>query len=148
MSSSAREDVVDDPKLDELDEAAVEADTVVPAAEPVKRKRGRPPGSKNKKTLAAQAATAGTSTGAGTSGETPVKRGRGRPPKRKSEEGAATTATTADGEPPQKRKRGRPPKAKPAAPPEDASGDDAAEDDGADEAAPKKKRGRTRKDAS
>ena len=55
-----------------------------PAAEPVKRKRGRPPGSKNKKTLAAEqakAAAAGPSTGAGTSGEQPVKRGRGRPPK-------------------------------------------------------------------
>ncbi len=55
----------------------------------MKRKRGRPPGSKNKKTVAkeqaatstAVAAAAGPSTGAATPGEPPVKRGRGRPPK-------------------------------------------------------------------
>lgn len=48
--------------------------TAAPASEaPVKRKRGRPPGSKNKKTLAAGAAAADEP-------EKP-KRKRGRPPK-------------------------------------------------------------------
>lgn len=63
-----------------------------PAEQPVKRKRGRPPGSKNKKTVlkeqasaAAAAAATGSSTGAGPSGEAPVKRGRGRPPKVRSQ---------------------------------------------------------------
>lgn len=124
MSSSAREDPADETKVDELDEAAVEAETgqsrrslsfqlrsqealspsalryssltilffslsfslfsspVAPVADPPKRKRGRPPGSKNKKTLAAQAAAAAAAgpSGAGSSTDTP-KRGRGRPPK-------------------------------------------------------------------
>jgi len=60
---------------------------------PPKRGRGRPKGSKNKKS--------GTST-AEAAGEEPPKRKRGRPPKRKAEEESA--------DPPPKRKRGRPPK--------------------------------------
>ena len=134
----------------------------------MKRKRGRPPGSKNKKTLAAEqakattTAAAGSSTGAGTSGEQPAKRGRGRPPKvrilvpyrppprvltgvrppfqRKPDDAAET-------EPQPKRKRGRPPKNKPAPPPAE-SGDDGDEGAAEVEEAPKKKRGRPRKDAS
>lgn len=134
MSSPAHDEPADDPKVDELEETADgdtgEGEEAAPAEQTVKRKRGRPPGSKNKKTLAAEAA------GTGASPEAPaVPRKRGRPPKRKPEEDPSA-------EPPVKRKRGRPPKPKPP-PPEDGNGEPSGES-----SAPKRKRGRPRKDAS
>jgi len=69
------------------------ADPSSNADAPAKRGRGRPKGSKNKKS--------GTSNAEAT-GEEPPKRKRGRPPKRKAEEEIV--------DPPPKRKRGRPPK--------------------------------------
>ena len=53
-----------------------------------------------------------------------------------------------DAEPVQKRKRGRPPKAKPAAAPPAEEVDEGDEPEPGDDEAPKKKRGRPRKDAS
>ncbi|KNC47401.1 uncharacterized protein AMSG_03835 [Thecamonas trahens ATCC 50062] len=81
-----------------------------PPPPPVKRKRGRPKGSKNKpKTPAPAAATAPRPDGEGV----PVKRKRGRPKgsknKPKTPAPAAATAPPTDGEAvPVKRKRGRP----------------------------------------
>jgi len=64
-------------------------------AQPAKRGRGRPKGSKNKKSGAATT-TAGPSEGV------PVKKKRGRPPKEKKQDDSGAE------EPPAKRKRGRP----------------------------------------
>jgi len=69
------------------------SNTAAAAETPAKRGRGRPKGSKNKKS--------GTSATEATGEEAP-KRKRGRPPKRKAEDEGV--------EPPPKRKRGRPPK--------------------------------------
>ncbi|KAI0811278.1 hypothetical protein BC629DRAFT_1590003 [Irpex lacteus] len=147
MSSSAKEDVVDDTKVDELEEAAVEAETGhrSPAHRHTRQAQARASAGQQEQEDP-RCPGCGDSRrslyGAGTSSEPPVKRGRGRPPKRKPEE-------TADAEPQPKRKRGRPPKAKPAPPPEEASGDDAAEEEGGDEEpVEKKKKTKTRKDAS
>ena len=76
-----------------------------------KKKRGRPPGSKNKKTLEREAALAASG------GQPPQKRKRGRPPgaknkktlEREAREAAERAERAARGEPePEKRKRGRP----------------------------------------
>ncbi|KAJ7940725.1 hypothetical protein B0H13DRAFT_1849903 [Mycena leptocephala] len=73
---------------------------------PVKRGRGRPKGSKNKKAVP---------TPAGESSSAPPRK-RGRPPKEKKDDDTKDDADDDDGddEPTPKRKRGRPPK--PAAP--------------------------------
>ena len=85
----------------------VDTDSV--AQEP-KRGRGRPPGSKNKKTLAREAELAKLQ-----EGEQSQKRGRGRPPGSKNKKTLAREAELAklqEGEQPQKRGRGRPPGSK------------------------------------
>ncbi|KZS99057.1 hypothetical protein SISNIDRAFT_545888 [Sistotremastrum niveocremeum HHB9708] len=107
------------------------------AETPVKRSRGRPKGSKNKKTLEAEKRAAETGV------QTTERRKRGRPPKAK-DEAAAAAATT---DKPAPRTRGRPPKKKPedeaaapaapAAEANDAEGDD---DDGTVESAAKRPR--------
>ncbi|KAH9857000.1 hypothetical protein C2E23DRAFT_806227 [Lenzites betulinus] len=67
----------DNDNVDEIADNSGEPESAPQAdPSPPKRKRGRPPGSKNKKTLAAEAALAAT----GSSTESP-RRPRGRPPK-------------------------------------------------------------------
>ncbi|KAI0375018.1 hypothetical protein BV20DRAFT_976953 [Pilatotrama ljubarskyi] len=141
----------DDAKVDEIDDNSGEPEAA-PQNEPQpKRKRGRPPGSKNKKTLEKEAAT-GT---AGPSAEAP-RRPRGRPPKtltvyfhnhysqRKPEEEKKAEGGEPS-EPPPKRKRGRPRKN----PLPEPSGGEEGEPSNAAEAPPaKRKRGRPPKNAS
>ena len=93
---------------------------------PVKRGRGRPPGSKNKKTLELEQQAAGTAssdTGGADESTPPAKRGRGRPPGSKNkktlereQQAAGTTSSDTGGAdestPPAKRGRGRPPGSK------------------------------------
>ncbi|EGN95409.1 hypothetical protein SERLA73DRAFT_186384 [Serpula lacrymans var. lacrymans S7.3] len=102
MSASPQQEAVADNKFDDLDEREqptadeTEGAGEVSDAAPVKRGRGRPKGSRNKKS--------GGSTAPGASSEAGVKRKRGRPPKeRKANE-------SGEEEPVTKRKRGRPPK--------------------------------------
>ncbi|VDB82802.1 unnamed protein product [Peniophora sp. CBMAI 1063] len=142
MSPSPSSDEVEESAqaVDQLEEGVGEsaippAPAPVAGGAPVKRPRGRPKGSKNKKTLekeAAQAAAIASGDPAAIAAAeqaTSAPKKRGRPPKVK----------TDDGEPAPKKKRGRPPKTKP----EDAEegGDEAAEPE-------KKKRGRPPKSAS
>ena len=61
---------------------------------PVKRKRGRPPGSKNKRTLEREAHMAAQ-------GITPLKRKRGRPPGSKNRKTVEREAAMADNQQPQ-----------------------------------------------
>ncbi|KAF8350787.1 hypothetical protein F5887DRAFT_940901 [Amanita rubescens] len=91
-------------------------------AQPVKRRRGRPPGSKNKDAAAQPPAPAAPST--------PAPRKRGRPRKPRPEDTGE--------EPPVKRSRGRPRK-NPQPPTEPA------EAEGSEAPPPKKKRGRPKK---
>ncbi|KAI0256758.1 hypothetical protein BJV78DRAFT_1150697 [Lactifluus subvellereus] len=155
MSDSPADDTFDDPKLpDELDEGAQHAgnsDTGL-ATTPAKRGRGRPKGSKNKKSAAGTAAS--TSEVAPAAGE---KRRRGRPPKVCLEPIASgfpfsplvivqpknPQEETATGEPPAKRKRGRPPKTPKPVPPHDDVAEGATSDP-----PPKRKRGRPPKNAA
>ncbi|KAF9532262.1 hypothetical protein CPB83DRAFT_847540 [Crepidotus variabilis] len=124
MSASPNEpldDALDSHSVDELAEANNTADDGEPgssSAPPAKRGRGRPKGSKNKKTLAA---------GVDTTSAPTVPKKRGRPPKEKKAD---------DDEPVAKRPRGRPPKN-----PRPSTGEAAASGEGG-EPAPKKKRGR------
>ncbi|KAG6911460.1 hypothetical protein DXG01_014534 [Tephrocybe rancida] len=117
--------------VDELDDQpGGDTEGEAPAKDaPVKRGRGRPKGSKNKRTGSTPAATTGSS-----SAPAVTPRKRGRPPKEKKvdEEG--------DVEPPTKRKRGRPPKH-----PKPDAGDGAEGDGDAPEPSAKKKRGRPSK---
>jgi len=103
MSPSPPQEAAAESKAqDELEEngQAVVGDAEAGAAEtsgaPVKRGRGRPKGSKNKK---------GTTLAGDASAPDAPKKKRGRPPKEKKPEEVGT-----DGEPAPKRKRGRPPK--------------------------------------
>ncbi|KAH9966724.1 hypothetical protein BC827DRAFT_1153087 [Russula dissimulans] len=152
MSDSPADDAFDDSKhADELEEGAQPAgnsDTGL-APTPPKRGRGRPKGSKNKKSAAGTAAS--TSEDAPAAGE---KRKRGRPPKACSPEllfppfylpqpsPKSVPEEGPSGEPPLKRKRGRPPKTKPTSPREDV-GEGAASDTPV-----KRKRGRPPKNAA
>ncbi|KIM80745.1 hypothetical protein PILCRDRAFT_822010 [Piloderma croceum F 1598] len=93
---------------------------------PVKRGRGRPKGSKNKKGSTFAADVSATDAPkkkrgrppkekkpeeVGTDGEPAPKRKRGRPPKNPKPEGEADATSGAEGgEPSEKKKRGRPPK--------------------------------------
>ncbi|KAH9842649.1 uncharacterized protein C8Q71DRAFT_733763 [Rhodofomes roseus] len=143
--SPSREDPAED-KKDELEDNGGEPETAeveasAESAQPAKRGRGRPRGSKNKKTIAAEAARAAGSSTAGGSSDPPVKRPRGRPRKRPAEDEAPS-------EPKPKRKRGRPPKNKPAEAPAEAEGDEGEPEAAAPSEPPKKKRGRPPKNAS
>ncbi|KAG5653966.1 hypothetical protein H0H81_008834 [Sphagnurus paluster] len=137
MSSSPREaheEPEDKNNLDEVDELPG-GDTEGEAAPkdgdvPVKRGRGRPKGSKNKRPGAAPAVPAAGSSSAAT------PRKRGRPPKEKRDDDGET-------EPPVKRKRGRPPKN-----PKPEVADGGATSGHAPEPAVKKKRGRPSKKTS
>ncbi|KAH9063382.1 hypothetical protein EDB87DRAFT_1603334 [Lactarius vividus] len=136
MSDSPADDTFDDHKLpDELDEGAQLAgnsDSGAPPS-PVKRGRGRPKGSKNKKSVAGASVPAPEA-----SPPTGEKRKRGRPPKPKNPQ-----EDTSTGEPPAKRKRGRPPKnPKPASTQEDAG------EGGTSDLPVKRKRGRPPKNAA
>ncbi|KAG8996910.1 hypothetical protein FRB94_011010 [Tulasnella sp. JGI-2019a] len=73
---------------------------------PVKNRRGRPPGSKNKKSLDASEAAANTEAGP-SNAPPPIKRPRGRPRKPRTEEQLAAEAAKAAMP---KRPRGRPKK--------------------------------------
>ncbi|CAA7271784.1 unnamed protein product [Cyclocybe aegerita] len=123
--NDAQDDAVDKQSpVDELAEpnhTADDAEAGTSTAAPVKRGRGRPKGSKNKK--------AGTSSAADSPTTPTVPRKRGRPPKEKKEE--------PEGEPTPKRPRGRPPKNPKPAPPAEGA---ATTTEGGE--APKKKRGR------
>ncbi|EAU88458.1 hypothetical protein CC1G_11930 [Coprinopsis cinerea okayama7 len=131
-SSPPPRDVLDDaersPLEDELAASPPRNSTEPEAgtsAVPVKRGRGRPKGSKNKKTLGSPA-TPTTPTVPRKRGRPPKekkddeeprpKRPRGRPPKNPKPEGStAAPAASASGDgAPVKRKRGRPPKNPPA----------------------------------
>jgi len=106
----------------------VEAVTTPKDAQPAKRGRGRPKGSKNKKSGAASATT-------GPSEGVQVKKKRGRPPKEKKPDDLSAE------EPPAKRRRGRPRKEqKPQEPTTAATS--ATATDGLGESSVKKKRGR------
>ncbi|RPD66262.1 hypothetical protein L226DRAFT_193346 [Lentinus tigrinus ALCF2SS1-7] len=120
---------------DEIDETAAEPSEAPKTDPQPKRKRGRPPGSKNKKTIAAEAAAAEAGSSA------PPKRPRGRPPKRKSEEEHKAEGGEPS-EPPPKKKRGRPPK-NPRPEPTAGAGEASTSAD-----PPKRKRGRPRKNSS
>ncbi|KAH6918673.1 hypothetical protein BKA70DRAFT_1247888 [Coprinopsis sp. MPI-PUGE-AT-0042] len=129
MSSSPPRDLNDDrdrsPLEDELDQSAPSNNEpdAGPSTVPVKRGRGRPKGSKNKKGAAANAEPAapaiprkrGRPPKEKKDDEEPrPKRPRGRPPKNPRPEGSSTTVgASASGDAP-KRKRGRPPKNPPA----------------------------------
>jgi len=143
-TSPPQEGVAENKPQDELEEngqaPGAEAEGAAESsAAPLKRGRGRPKGSKNKK----GAPSVGD---ASTSAEVPKKK-RGRPPKEKKLEEAGT-----DGEPAPKRKRGRPPKnpkpenSKPENPPEADGGVTSGGEGG--EPSEKKKRGRPPKAAT
>ncbi|KAI0006084.1 hypothetical protein BJV74DRAFT_802082 [Russula compacta] len=136
MSDSPVDDPFDDQNHpDELEKGGQPAgnSNTGLAPTPGKRSRGRPKGSKNKKSAAGVAAT--TSEVAPAAGE---KRKRGRPPKPKNvpEEGVS-------GEPPAKRKRGRPPKN-----PKPSSPHDEGDEEGTSDSPAKRKRGRPPKNAA
>ncbi|KAF8447587.1 hypothetical protein L210DRAFT_3526789, partial [Boletus edulis BED1] len=121
-----------DEDIEENDRPAaeeVEAATAPKDALPAKRGRGRPKGSKNKKSGAASA-TAGPSEGA------PVKKKRGRPPKEKKPDDSGAE------EPPAKRRRGRPRKEQKSQQTITAGTSATATGDGSGESIVKKKRGR------
>lgn len=121
--------------IDELDEPHPEAENEGGTTEttenlPAKRGRGRPKGSKNKKTAA--------NTTDATSAMSAVPRKRGRPPKPKTDQ---------EGEPTPKRPRGRPPKnPRPSAP--DGGEEVTVSGEAATEEATKRKPGRPKKTAS
>jgi len=135
MSPSPPQDAAAEGKaLDELEEngQAVVGEAEGGAAEtsetPVKRGRGRPKGSKNKK---------GSALAGDAAADAPKKK-RGRPPKEKKPDEVGT-----DGEPAPKRKRGRPPKNPK---PEGDAGATSGGEGG--ESSEKKKRGRPPKSAA
>lgn len=138
MSTSPKEpqeEAAERQSVDELDEPQQEAENEGGTADasenpPVKRGRGRPKGSKNKKS---------TSSVTGTSPSTPaVPRKRGRPPKPKTEQ---------EGEPAPKRPRGRPPKNPKPLVPEGGEGENTS-GEAAGEPSAKRKPGRPKKTAS
>ncbi|KAJ3561903.1 hypothetical protein NP233_g9910 [Leucocoprinus birnbaumii] len=138
MSASPKDqqdDAADRQSIDELDEPQPEVEkeggtTETTENPPVKRGRGRPKGSKNKKT---------TASAPGATTTTPsVPRKRGRPPKPKTEQ---------EGEPAPKRPRGRPPKNPKPAATEGGEGA-AASGETAAEPSTKRKPGRPKKAAS
>ncbi|PPQ86843.1 hypothetical protein CVT25_012562 [Psilocybe cyanescens] len=128
--NDAQDEGLDKQSVDELAETNHATDDAEPGtstASAVKRGRGRPKGSKNKKS--------GTSSAGPESPTTPtVQRKRGRPPKEKKEDTGE--------EPPPKRPRGRPPKN-----PKPASGEATTSADVAGDSSAKKKRGRPSKKA-